>query len=199
MFWFRKSLLLGGFEYILSQPGVGSFYHDGVAGRTTDISVNRNTRYVRVQLAGTNYLQLAEVEVFGGTGHVSSAYVAPVAGSVASAFGQQTGRSYTSTIPRLLSGPVDLTGKWRGNDGGAYFLRQVGNQVWWYGQSGDGGGSWTNVFHGRIEGHQVLGTWADVPQGRVMNSGEMSLQVVAPNLLRAVNRTGGFGGSEWSR
>jgi len=189
----------GDLNTILSQPGVGSFYHDGVAGRTTEISVNRSARYVRVQLAGTNYLQLAEVEVFGGTGHVSSTYVAPVAGSVASAFGQQTGRSYTSTIPRPLSGPVDLTGRWRGNDGGAYFLRQVGNQIWWYGQSGDGGGSWTNVFHGRIEGHQVLGTWADVPQGRIMSSGEMSLQILAPNLLRAVNRTGGFGGSEWSR
>jgi len=189
----------GDINSVLSQPGVWNYYHDATAGRTTDINVNRNGRYVRAQLSGSDYLQLAEVEVFGGVGQVSSTYILPVSVAIPAVSGQQTGRSYTSAIPRPVSGPVDLTGRWRGNDGGAYFLRQVGNQVWWYGQSGDGGGSWTNVFHGRIEGNQVLGSWTDVPHGRIMNSGEMSLQIVAPNLLRAVNRTGGFGGSEWSR
>jgi hypothetical protein len=48
-----------------NHPGVGSFFFDRTAGRTTDIPVNRNGRYVRVQLTGADYLQLAEVEVFG--------------------------------------------------------------------------------------------------------------------------------------
>jgi len=171
------------------QPGVWDYYHDAVAGRTTDISVNRNGRYVRVQLSGANYLQLAEVEVFGGAGYASSAPVSS----------QQTGRDYTGAIPRTPSASFNLTGRWRSNDGGMYFLRQVGNQLWWYGQSGDNGRTWTNVFQGRIEGSQVIGSWADVPHGQIMHNGEMSLQIVAPNFLRAVNRTGGFGGSEWSR
>jgi hypothetical protein len=46
-------------------PGVWSAFFDRTAGRTTDIPVNRNGRYVRIQLAGADYLQLAEVEVFG--------------------------------------------------------------------------------------------------------------------------------------
>lgn len=48
----------------LNQPGVGSFLTPGQAGTPTTISVNRTGRYVRVQLVGTNYLSLAEVEVF---------------------------------------------------------------------------------------------------------------------------------------
>lgn len=29
----------------------------------------------------------------------------------------------------------DLTGVWSCDDGGTYFIRQVGNIVWWYGES----------------------------------------------------------------
>jgi hypothetical protein len=49
----------------LAQAGVWSNHHSGTAGRTTEINVNAQGRYVRIQLAGTNWLQLAEVEVFG--------------------------------------------------------------------------------------------------------------------------------------
>ncbi len=48
-----------------SQLGVTDFPTSGVAGRQTDIKVSRVGRYVRVQLAGNNALQLAEVQVFG--------------------------------------------------------------------------------------------------------------------------------------
>jgi hypothetical protein len=94
---------------------------------------------------------------------------------------------------------VNLTGRWNGNDGGRYFLHQVENELWWYGMSGDGGASWTNVLQGHIEGNMVRGRWADVPHGRIMSHGEMHLQILAPNHLRATHRTGGFGGSEWTR
>ena len=49
----------------LAQPGIWSSHNRGTAGRTTEIRVNAQGRYVRIQLAGTNWLQLAEVEVFG--------------------------------------------------------------------------------------------------------------------------------------
>ena len=94
---------------------------------------------------------------------------------------------------------TNLTGRWNCNDGGRYFLRQVGNEFWWYGMSGDGGAGWSNVFQGRVEGNMVRGQWADVPHGRAMSHGEMHLQILSPNHLRATHRTGGFGGSEWTR
>jgi hypothetical protein len=31
----------------------------------------------------------------------------------------------------------DLTGRWVCDDGGTYFVRQVGDEVWWTGKSGE--------------------------------------------------------------
>lgn len=54
-------------EATKTQVGPGrSFYTSGPCGRPTELGVNQTGRYVRVQLSGTNYLQLAEVEVFAG-------------------------------------------------------------------------------------------------------------------------------------
>ncbi len=49
----------------LNQPGVSSYYTPGGAGPSMSINVGRPGRYVRVQLVGTNFLSLAEVEVLG--------------------------------------------------------------------------------------------------------------------------------------
>lgn len=49
----------------LNQTGVKSVYYSGVAGRETDLSINAEARYIRIQLAGTNFLTLAEVEIMG--------------------------------------------------------------------------------------------------------------------------------------
>ena len=49
----------------LAQPGVVQLYNGGIAGRQTNLAIGANGRYVRVQLTGTNNLQLAEVQVFG--------------------------------------------------------------------------------------------------------------------------------------
>ena len=56
---------------------------------------------------------------------------------------------------------LNLTGRWSANDGGTYYLRQLGDQLWWYGQSGDGGATWSNVYQGVIRGEQISGRWAD--------------------------------------
>ncbi|MGB0386541.1 MAG: lamin tail domain-containing protein [Ardenticatenaceae bacterium] len=48
----------------LNQPGVSSYHNPGQAAAVETVSVNRSGRYVRVQLAGSNPLSLAEVEVF---------------------------------------------------------------------------------------------------------------------------------------
>ncbi|MEM7258054.1 MAG: discoidin domain-containing protein, partial [Pseudomonadota bacterium] len=78
-----------------AQNGVSDFPVNGVAGRQTDITVNGLARYIRVQLRGSNPLQLAEVQVFGskrsdvtnvavgGTAAQSSLYDARFPASVA--------------------------------------------------------------------------------------------------------------------
>ncbi|MDT4981840.1 MAG: hypothetical protein QOG07_3719 [Pseudonocardiales bacterium] len=47
-----------------AQPGVWSSHQSGTMGRPTQLPVATSGRYVLVQLAGTNYLALAEVQVF---------------------------------------------------------------------------------------------------------------------------------------
>ncbi|MEM7331842.1 MAG: putative Ig domain-containing protein [Chloroflexota bacterium] len=49
----------------LNQAGVDAFYFTGAAGTTENFFTRANGRYVRVQLSGQNFLQLAEVEIFG--------------------------------------------------------------------------------------------------------------------------------------
>ncbi len=61
----------------LNQNNVSSFYQNSVAGRPSNISINETGRYVRVQLEGNGFLNLAEVEVMGcnsGTTTVTSDY-----------------------------------------------------------------------------------------------------------------------------
>src|SRR5436190_12774748 len=71
-----------------------------------------------------------------------------------------------TTIATQGQQTVNLTGRWSGNDGGTYYLRQLGNELWWSGQSGDSGQTFSNVYQGTIRGDQISGRWADVPQGR---------------------------------
>lgn len=49
----------------LNQPGVWSVLNNGQAGYPTNIPVNQNGRYVRVQLNGTGFVTMGELEVLG--------------------------------------------------------------------------------------------------------------------------------------
>jgi hypothetical protein len=96
--------------------------------------------------------------------------------------------------------PRDMNGVWRANDGGTYYVRQVGNDVWWVGMSADGGKTWTNVFKGVRNGATVTGTWADVPHGKTRSSGILNLHVDGTTGVLGWSRrdvSGGFGGSRW--
>lgn len=94
----------------------------------------------------------------------------------------------------------DLTGRWSCNDGGTYYLRQTDRQIRWYGEAADAQPAWANVFSGRIHKSRIKGNWADVPKGRTEGSGDLELVIEKDgNALRAVNKTGGFAGSRWTR
>ncbi|MBI1355066.1 MAG: tandem-95 repeat protein [Acidobacteria bacterium] len=57
-----------GLQATIQQAGVADFHYPGSAGRETRIAIGRTGRFVRVQLSGSNFLQLAEVEVYATTG-----------------------------------------------------------------------------------------------------------------------------------
>ncbi|MES0372406.1 MAG: hypothetical protein ABUK11_09025 [Mariprofundaceae bacterium] len=94
----------------------------------------------------------------------------------------------------------NLTGTWIGDDGGRYYLRQVGSTLYWYGEKKPSNPMWANVFHGKLDDGNVKGRWADVPKGRTASSGKLRLKIKNNgNRLVAIEKTGGFGGSQWTR
>jgi hypothetical protein len=110
------------------------------------------------------------------------------------------------TTPSIISATdsVNLNGKWRGNDGATYYIRRVGNRVWWYGEKSPTNPNFSNVFRAAFSGSiktgsTVVGEWADVPKGTILNSGTLSFKVINPNFLQRTTQTGNFGGSTWTR
>lgn len=104
----------------------------------------------------------------------------------------------------------ELTGAWAGNDSGVYYIRQVGDCVWWFGtevkdiepgttlQRG-----FANVASGRIVGNQVDLEWADVPLGDTVNGGGLTFRYDdAGGQLTLIEQRGGsrpFGGTVLTR
>jgi hypothetical protein len=119
---------------------------------------------------------------------------------------------------------ADLTGVWYADDVGTYYLRQTdGNVLWWLGLSRDQGRTFANVFHGTIQ-HlyrdgdgeplpqslvEIEGDWSDVQVGEgaepTLSRGRLRLlgdgfgQLDTTTHFTALERTGGFGGSAWTK
>jgi hypothetical protein len=110
---------------------------------------------------------------------------------------------------------LDLTGTWTADDGSIYYVRQLGNTIWWAGMSTESpqgmndfhkGLAFTNIFRGQIMNNVIAGEWADVPRGQNLGSGRLALDIVAsaaPGGIelrkRAGETTGGFGPSVWQK
>jgi hypothetical protein len=95
---------------------------------------------------------------------------------------------------------ADLTGVWKADDGGTYYLRQVGDNLHWFGERAKNNPAWSNIFRGKVQGQRIKGKWVDVPKGRVMGRGMLKLKIRHNgNVLVAEHKTGGFGGSRWTR
>ena len=94
---------------------------------------------------------------------------------------------------------IDLTGVWNCDDGGMYYIRQFGTTIWWYGELDPYTPDWSNVMRGTISGSTINADWTDVPKGSIMQYGMLKLQIQSNNKIIAVSKTGGFGGSVWTR
>jgi hypothetical protein len=93
-------------------------------------------------------------------------------------------------------GRVDLTGLWSDDNGSSYWVRQVGNKLYWRMENLP---EVANVFAGTISGASISGEWADIPGGRLQNSGTLQLRIVSNNRLEKVSSSFHYGGSIWTR
>jgi len=108
------------------------------------------------------------------------------------------------------TGVGELTGTWQGNDSGVYYIRQVGECVWWFGTEvvdiepgATGQIGFANVAAGRMVGTQIDLEWADVPLGNILNGGGLTFvfDVAADTLTLTAQRGDGlpFGGTVLTR
>jgi hypothetical protein len=91
----------------------------------------------------------------------------------------------------------DLTGVWT-TDTTIYYLRQVGNELWWYAKDAHGL-KWTNVVHGTIAGSTIHAKWADVPLGHNRGHGDLTITIENNSVLQRTAATGGYGCYRWTR
>jgi hypothetical protein len=93
----------------------------------------------------------------------------------------------------------NLTGAYDGG-GGIYYIRQIDNQILWYGEENATSPSWSNVAYGTIVGDKVNVIWADVPKGTIMQHGTLVLKIISDNKLELESNTGDpFATPVWER
>ncbi|HEY6873064.1 MAG TPA: hypothetical protein VI298_10105 [Geobacteraceae bacterium] len=94
---------------------------------------------------------------------------------------------------------ADLSGAWRLPGGATFFVRQVGTEIWWFGEQSPQNPRWTNVAHGTVNGNVIRVQWVDVPKGRTNHTGTLALQVVAPDHLVVIENPNDFVSADWHR
>jgi hypothetical protein len=105
-------------------------------------------------------------------------------------------------VQRPVVGGPNLTGAWHGNDIGTYYIRQIGDIVWWLGLSCDQGRGFTNVFRGTLTDGILHGAWVDVPlYGGQLGSGSMTIycgSALATELIK-ISTNDVFGATRWTK
>jgi hypothetical protein len=96
---------------------------------------------------------------------------------------------------------INLTGTWVSlSDGALYYITQVGDEVWWYGESSSTSPFFANAARGTFDGTLALIlNSVDVPKGATTSIGIFVIEVLDANDLSLVYATGGFRDSFWTR
>jgi hypothetical protein len=107
--------------------------------------------------------------------------------------------SFSQNEKKVEKSVYNLDGVFSGA-GGKYYLRQLDNELLWYGEEDAVSPSWSNVAHGVIKGNTITVKWADVPKGEVMQSGSLVIRIKSNDELELVKQTGEFFATDsWTR
>jgi len=107
--------------------------------------------------------------------------------------------SFSQDEKKVEKGVYNLDGVF-GGGGGKYYLRQLGNELLWYGEEDAVSPSWSNVAHGIIKGNTITLKWADVPKGEIMQSGSLVIRINSNDELILLKQTGEFFATDsWTR
>jgi len=110
-----------------------------------------------------------------------------------------TSFSQDETVKKAANPVYNLDGVFSGA-GGKYYLRQLGNEILWYGEEDAVSPTWSNVAHGIIKGNTITVKWADVPKGEIMQSGNLVIKINSNDELVLLKQTGEFFATDsWTR
>lgn len=91
------------------------------------------------------------------------------------------------------------TGIWNCDEGGIFYVRQIGHIIYWYGESSPQYPAWSNIAMGTTTDNGISLNWWDVPKGNNLYKGTLELERRSADELVAKSQTGGFGGKRWTR
>jgi hypothetical protein len=98
---------------------------------------------------------------------------------------------------------LDLTGNWKATldteemAGPDFYIRQIGDSVWMYGEDMTADPTWTSIANGTVIDNTIELNWADIPKGEATLYGTLLLNITSDNELEVVDQTGGWGGEDW--
>ena len=110
-----------------------------------------------------------------------------------------TKKQWNATIVTFIPDTLNLSGVWKCNDNGTYYIRQIGDSIVWYGEQNKSVPEFSNIAFGKIEDNKIILQWYDVPKGTIQGFGKITLEINSINKLSRYSATGEFGGSEWER
>jgi hypothetical protein len=107
--------------------------------------------------------------------------------------------SFSQNEKKVEKSVYNLDGVFSGG-GGKYYLRQLDNELLWYGEEDAVTPTWSNVAHGVIKGNTINVKWADVPKGEIMQSGNLVIRIESNDELVLTKQTGEFFATDsWTR
>ena len=107
--------------------------------------------------------------------------------------------SFSQNEKKVEKSVYNLDGVFSGA-GGKYYLRQLDNELLWYGEEDAVSPTWSNVAHGVIKGKTITVKWADVPKGEIMQSGSLVIRIDSNDALTLLEQTGEyFATDSWTR
>src|SRR2546428_8628863 len=101
------------------------------------------------------------------------------------------GLSLLVVLP-LAAYAQNIDGVWRDARGVPYYIRQVGNEIWWFGENQPVAPAFSNVAHGKIDARRLILSWADVPKGINQSAGILVFQVTSATRLDILQDTGSW-------
>lgn len=90
------------------------------------------------------------------------------------AFAQQNNSSIINQSITSNNRQIDLSGLYLSNNQDKYYLKQIGDSLWWIGINKNNS-QVENIFKGTINGNNITGQWIDSPLKKTIDNGSLKL------------------------